>query len=207
MTPANFCTVSSLSNGSFSTLDDPAQNQPTTDAVGINDAGQIVGSYEDASGEHGFLRSGNIFVSIDDPSATNDGILETGTAALGINDAGEIVGEYDDASGSHGFLRTSGGLFGTLDAPLGKNTVANDINTAGQIVGSFEDTRGVEHGFLHFPGTPGAVGRFTFVDDPLATLGTNAIGINDAGQIVGSFRTGNKAFCSAAAPTLLSMIP
>src|SRR5262249_51923839 len=77
------------------------------------------------------------------------------------------------------------------DVPRGKNAVANDINKAGQIVGSFEDTSGVQHGFLQFPGAPGAVGRFTTLDDPLATLGTSASGINDAGQIVGSFQTSN----------------
>src|SRR5262249_58607615 len=75
-----------LSNGSFSTLDDPAQNQPTTDAFGINNVGQIVGSYNDASGKHGFLLSGNTFVPIDDPSADNNALIGTGTAALAIND-------------------------------------------------------------------------------------------------------------------------
>jgi probable HAF family extracellular repeat protein len=70
--------------------------------AGINDAGQIVGYYfDDASGhQHGFLYSGGIYITLDDPSATN------GTFAQGINNAGQIVGYYSNATGTHGFLLT-----------------------------------------------------------------------------------------------------
>jgi probable HAF family extracellular repeat protein len=70
-----------------------------TYARGINDAGQIVGLYEDSSGtQHGFLYSGGKYTTIDDPLGTVD------TAAFGINDAGQIAGYYQDSSGQHGFL-------------------------------------------------------------------------------------------------------
>ena len=61
--------------------------------MSINDLGQIVGYYDDASGHHGFLYSGGIYTTIDDPLATG------GTVATSINDLGQIVGYYDDASG------------------------------------------------------------------------------------------------------------
>ena len=103
-----------------------------TEAVGINDAGQIVGVYFDSSGaQHGFLDSGGTYTTLNDPvSGAYD------TVATGINDAGQIVGNYTDSSGTpHGFLY-SGGTYTTLDDPLGtEGTFADGINDLGQIVG------------------------------------------------------------------------
>jgi probable HAF family extracellular repeat protein len=53
----------------FTTLDDPLATNGT-DAFGINAMGQIVGLYEDASGNHGFLLSGGTYTTLDDPLAT-----------------------------------------------------------------------------------------------------------------------------------------
>src|SRR5262249_60421683 len=85
----------------------------TTLAFGINDMGQIVGDYQNASA-HGFLLSGGVYTPLDDPSATTG--TPTGTLARGINNFGQIVGIYFDASGAHGFLR-SGGNYITSDDP------------------------------------------------------------------------------------------
>jgi probable HAF family extracellular repeat protein len=66
-------------------------------ASGINNSGQIVGGYDDASGyAHGFLDTGGFFTTINVPGAST-------TYAYGINDSGQIVGGYDDA---YGFLAT-----------------------------------------------------------------------------------------------------
>jgi probable HAF family extracellular repeat protein len=85
----------------YLTLDDPLATN-VTGASGINDAGQIVGNYTDASGIHGFLYNGGSYSTFDDPFAP------TGTRAQGINGSGQIVGWYSNASGSnaHGFLLT-----------------------------------------------------------------------------------------------------
>src|SRR3954462_7359319 len=78
-----------------------------TTANGINASGQIVGSYQDASGTtHGFLYSGGAYATLDAPSAT-------ATVPRAINGWGQIVGTYTDASGTHNFL-FSGGSFTTL---------------------------------------------------------------------------------------------
>jgi uncharacterized membrane protein len=70
-----------------------------TVAFGINNAGQIVGLFSDATGGHGFFRdSGGLFTTLDVPGRP--------TFALGINDAGQIVGDFNDAAGTHGFLAT-----------------------------------------------------------------------------------------------------
>jgi probable HAF family extracellular repeat protein len=66
----------------YTTLDDAFQVGFTTGAMGINDAGQIVGGYTNAGGGHGFLYSGGTYTPIDDPLATK------GTGAAGINSVG-----------------------------------------------------------------------------------------------------------------------
>jgi probable HAF family extracellular repeat protein len=92
-----------LSGGVYTTFDDPDANQtfgaPGTDAGGINDAGQIVGTFVDSgSSRHGFLLDGGVFTTIDRPGA----VL---TEALGINSQGNIVGVFVDLAGvAHGFV-------------------------------------------------------------------------------------------------------
>jgi probable HAF family extracellular repeat protein len=76
-----------------------------TSAFGINDHGQIVGTYSGDTGVHGFLivtsAAGILASTIDVPGATL-------TTANGINNSGQIVGEYllDTADKGHGFLAT-----------------------------------------------------------------------------------------------------
>ena len=68
-----------------------------TDANSINDGGQIVGSYVDGAGTHGFfLDTDGTFTSLDFPGATR-------TVARGINNAGEIVGSYSIGGASYAF--------------------------------------------------------------------------------------------------------
>jgi len=109
----------------FTTLDDPLATNGT-DAFGINAMGQIVGLYEDASGNHGFLYGNGTYTTLDDPLASPGG---DGTSAFGINDLGQIVGSYSNASGNHGFV-LSGGTYTTLDDPLAtRGTFAQGITT------------------------------------------------------------------------------
>ncbi|MGH7153102.1 MAG: PEP-CTERM sorting domain-containing protein, partial [Acetobacteraceae bacterium] len=64
----------------------------STQALGINDLGEIVGDYVDASGVmHGFVDFGGHVTSINGPGAS-------ATTVNGINDRGQIVGFYTSAS-------------------------------------------------------------------------------------------------------------
>jgi uncharacterized membrane protein len=86
--------------GSFTTIDVPGAS--STHAAGINDSGQIVGYFVDATGTHGFfLDVGGSLTTIDVPGASD-------TFALGINNSGQIVGSFDssDAGPTKGFLAT-----------------------------------------------------------------------------------------------------
>jgi uncharacterized membrane protein len=113
----------------------------------INNTGQIVGRYDDATGGHGFLDNGGIFSPIDVPFAG-----AVGTNAAGINNSGQIVGDYLDGTGIHGFL-DNGEIFSTIDVPFAGviNTAAAGINDTGQIVGGYLDAAFVSHGFLATP--------------------------------------------------------
>jgi hypothetical protein len=120
-----------------------------TTAIGINDPGQVVGTYVDEKSDnrHGFLLSQGTYTTLDVPNA----VL---TVAQGINNAGVIVGLYVDTSGNqHGFV-LSKGVYSTVDVPpktFGTGTAVFSINAQGEIVGSYDDSDGVTHGYV---GTP-----------------------------------------------------
>lgn len=164
--------------GTFTTIDFPGAVDTVeccSAILNINDEGQIVGGYMDASGTgHGFLLKGGTFTTIDFPGAVY-------TEALGINARGRIVGEYVDATNlrSHGFLLTRRG-FSTIDPPGAINTFINWINQQGDMVGGYMDTGGSFHGLLV------SRGAFTTIDFPGAS-NTFGLGINSKGEIVGGY--------------------
>jgi hypothetical protein len=68
-----------------------------TQALGLNNEGQVVGDYVDGNGVmHGFLFDGMNYFSIDPPGST-------ATTINGINDQGQIVGFFVDPGNTIGF--------------------------------------------------------------------------------------------------------
>jgi uncharacterized membrane protein len=131
--------------------------------TGINNAGQIVG--RNSSG--GFLDTGGIFTTINDPSAPP----ALGSTVSGINNTGEMVGYYYSGVADPpyfplygpnvGFL-DDGGIFTTISDPLATDgTTPLGINDAGQIVGYYNDGA-VQYGFLATPETSTAPEPATF---------------------------------------------
>src|SRR5262249_60184692 len=85
---------------SFTTIDVPFSGVSETQAIGINNRGQIVGFYNDSTGTHGFVDDNGRFDTINVPIP---GAI--GTALNGVNDRGQIVGNYDTSGGlENGFL-------------------------------------------------------------------------------------------------------
>ena len=163
----------------FANISDPlaveTNNGPTgTIPSGINDAGQIVGSYQIANGEYeGFLESGGTFTTISDPLATG------GTVATAISAAGQIVGYYYTANGIYGFL-DSGGTFAQIADPSVRGEMRNVLwGSIMQARSLVITSSGGAYGFLDIGGV------FTTISDPLSPNSTTLGGINDAGQIVG----------------------
>ncbi len=97
------------SNGAFTTFALPGGPPVSLDNGGINNLGDIVGTYCDTArpclitlaGTHGFLMRAGAFTTIDIPGAK-------ATNATGINARGDIVGSYSDGSKFHGFLLSRG---------------------------------------------------------------------------------------------------
>ena len=95
--------------GRFVTVDAPGAGTsayqgtgcPSDCPVGLNDSGELTGSYFDTNyAQHGFVRSPNGALVSFDPSGS------AGTQPENINASGTIVGYYQDSLGAyHGFLR------------------------------------------------------------------------------------------------------
>ncbi len=182
--PVQVAPVAAVGSLTFTTLDFPGA--AFTQALGINNADQIVGVYTDSTGKsHAFLYSGGAFTTL---TINIPGVTITNSTAAGINNLGQIVG-YVDASGvTHGFL-LSGGTATTIDVPGANFTNPLGINDSGQIVGRYCSACffGIAAGFLFsggsfqtIPAAPGAL-----------FSATDAQGINNSGQIVGAFETGD----------------
>lgn len=113
----------------------------STQIRGMNDAGDMVGEYDDDSAEHGFVDIAGLITSIDYPGAIN-------TSFTDINNLGQAVGIYLDSDYyPHGFT-WSDGVFTPLDYPGSLGTELRGINDAGKIVGDTFDAT-TSHGFVY----------------------------------------------------------
>jgi probable HAF family extracellular repeat protein len=159
----------------FTTIDVP--NSYFTSAHGINDAGQIVGTYG-GKGVHGFLYSGGSYTTLDAPGGS------TGwTDAFGISASGQVVGAVHSSGGIRapvsGYLYQAGS-YTPINVPGAHSTLAFGISGSGQIVGTYSITN--QNGVGPFFGFLLSGGNYTTLG-----FGSNAElhGINNAGQMVG----------------------
>lgn len=135
--------------GSITTLTGPT-GATATEALGLNNEGQVVGQYTDASGStHGFLYNvaAGTYATIDDPNANGM------TVVNGINDLGQLVGFYLDASGNtDGMLADIPGTVATLDHPVGGSTIQVPADYAGVVLQGSSDVTLIDEQFGNVPG-------------------------------------------------------
>lgn len=139
------------SGGVYRTIDAPGAGVTQTYAAGINNSGQVAGTFYDGTKYKGFIEVGGVFTILDH--------YASGTYVYGINNLGDVVGYYEDAGQSGGvggaFVK-SGGVYTRIQNPDGFNgssTQAWGINDLGQIVGYYSpasDPNAV-YGFLATP--------------------------------------------------------
>ncbi len=146
-----------------------------TEAIGVNNAGEIVGSCIPRFTSQGFLSNGGTVTTIVDPSA-----VAGSTIPMAINTAGSIVGTYTNNKGQSLAFLDVNGVFSDIKAP---GTVAGSdaagINNLGQIVGMYHGVKGPWNGYFFDSVTL----KFKTIDVPGAGY-TWGQGINDSGLIV-----------------------
>jgi len=167
-------TPASPTSGSFTFTAINFPGATRTRAVGINNSGDIVGDYRDASGVfHGYLLSQGTFTPFDPPGSLR-------TRGIDINNSGIIGGHFLGSDKvEHSYLLDQGN-FTIFDFPGATFTALQGINARGQVVGGYNDSNGRQHGFLL------NAGNFTTIDFPGAA-DTAAAKINNSGQIVGNY--------------------
>jgi probable HAF family extracellular repeat protein len=162
----------------YVTFDSPSATGSTF-AEGINDAGNVVGSSEDAGGTHAFYKSGVVW--------TEYPVAPSGASSFAdaINDAGVTAGSYTSPSGLRPYYGDPSVSITAYIEPDGDfGAVATGVSKSGQLVGEYFNLTG-SHGYT------GTIGHFTTVSVPGATGVTTAYGINDKQGIVGNFIDGS----------------
>ncbi|MFZ0814714.1 MAG: glycoside hydrolase domain-containing protein [Candidatus Sulfotelmatobacter sp.] len=135
------------SNLQYSNVDYPGAM--VSQAFGINNLGQIVGTWEDTNYcDHGYLLSGGTYTSIDNPNTT---CANGGTALYGINDAGQMVGSYSNPGGQS-FVYYASKFYPNNPYTSSCCNLVNGINGDATVAG-FYSNNGVETGFTE-PGVP-----------------------------------------------------
>jgi len=132
-----------------------------TTVTGMNNAGQIVGSYTDAKGTHNFLRSveGSTYTTINLTGAA------PGTTTIGaINNVGQIAGTYTEASTGLGrcYLGSAdGSTFTPFDLPdFGPAFGPHGLNDNGEVSGAIvEVSASSAYGFVRLRGELSKVTR------------------------------------------------
>jgi uncharacterized membrane protein len=146
-----------------------------THVTDINDAGQMVGTYQVGLTEYGFIYDGTSYTTI-----TVDGASETN--AHSINNAGQIVGTYKDTNGNTFSFIYDGTDYTTIAVPGAEETFAFGINNNGQIVGLCDGMTFI------YDGT-----NYEIIDIPFSFIKND---INNAGEIVGNFIIGLGEFAN-----------
>ena len=172
-----FAQPDSISVEVLATFDYPGEGVSTS-AQGINDAGDIAGSYEVDGNTFSFVRysDGSFSEPIVEPNDA-DGF----TFARDINNLGTLAGSYGTADGeTHGFL-LSGNTFSEFDAPNSVSTYIYGLNDANDLVGVSYATD-VSFGMAY-----ARIGGNT-VTSILPNAKTSfAYGINNAQEVVGLY--------------------
>lgn len=162
-----------LSNGKYTSLDYPGAIGGTT-PYGINDAGVIVGNFDNGVVGQGFAYYNGKFVALKYPNSAQ-------TTASGVNRSEQIVGYYIDSRNTYHGFEWQNGTFTKIDAPNASQTLPVNINTAGDISGTYYDSAG-QHGFLLHNGT------YQTINVPGSNNTTSGAGLNDKDYVVGSYQ-------------------
>jgi len=123
-----------------------------TGVVKLDNKGEVIGFFNDSSGQHGYIRAADgTFTIINVPGAT-------ATVPIARQEDGTIVGNYDSTTGDipwRGFVRAPDGQFSDIVPPHDRRyTYLSSLSKAGWIAGTGErggPKRGDSFGFFRDP--------------------------------------------------------
>jgi probable HAF family extracellular repeat protein len=163
------------SNGTMHNINSPSLFPSGTEAYGINNSGEVVGTgYLTSSNFHVFLYTGGKMTDIGPTGAYQ-------ATAQAINTSGQIVGSYSLNSGASGTFLYTHGKMTIVPNPAGSSEALGlAINDSGEIAGTLYPTSGGSHAAKFSNGVWTDLGNFT------GAQGSEATAINASGQIVGT---------------------
>jgi probable HAF family extracellular repeat protein len=156
--------------------------QQSSAAASINGKGQVVGTFTDSTGTHGFVWDKGVVTQVDGPGASFTELVAINAKGIAAGDysgtapVGEVAFTYDTATGQQTVLNTDSG----------EGTYAAGINAGGTVVGLAE--RG---GDCEFCGFVAKGSKFRLLHAPGSPNGTFAVGIDQHGVVVGDYRARN----------------
>lgn len=175
----------------FTKINDPAAGFGTM-AFGINNAGTIVGSYDNA---HGFVYENGKFRTLDAPQRAGE---LPQTQLNGISNLGWIVGQVYTGGIWRGFW-IQNGKFHFVEAAGSTDSQATGINGRGDVVGCHDSQAGFVSFLVGNLGTSAEPGKFP-AEQKLVSC---ASAINYARVAVGSYSTMKNQFGFLAVPALM----
>jgi uncharacterized membrane protein len=161
--------ASAFAQGTYAQLDVPGAT--ATYGYGVNDNGDVSGSFQDAAGFHGFLFSGGTYTILNYPGGSD-------TTPQGINDMGQIVGYARLNSHFIGFLYDiPTASYTEINYPGSTATDLTCINNDGTMGGSFLSSTGLI-------GFELANSTYTMIL-PTNAVSSSVLGITDTAEFVG----------------------
>ncbi|SES75133.1 PEP-CTERM protein-sorting domain-containing protein [Nitrosospira multiformis] len=185
---------------------DPSENW--SEAVGINNAGQVIGNYPSyyVDPEQWFMRASSFITG-----PNSEGRQWLDFQATGVNDAGVVVGwDFPKQPFTSSWLIYPAAYSGVYDGGTERisGLLSFDsqaellaVNNSGQAVGVASGHAVL--GSLYYPSTP--PGLWTDIGALAGNYSSKAVGINEAGQIIGSYEANgvSHAFITNASATEL----
>jgi probable HAF family extracellular repeat protein len=164
------------SNGSMKNINSASLFPAGTEAWGINNSGQVVGTgYLSPGNFHVFLYSGRRMTDLGPPGSYQ-------ASATAINNLGQIVGGYSLASGGGGAFLYSSGKITQLPIPAGSWAVSPfAINDNGEIAGALYFNSGAPPHAASYSN-----GVWTDLGGIAGAISNLAKGVNISGQVVGT---------------------
>jgi len=170
--------------GVFTRINDPSAKIGTM-AYGINNAGTIVGTFDN---EQGFTYQNGAYRTLNAPQLAGE---PHQTQLNGINNLGAIVGQVFTDGIWRGFWITDNQIH-YVEAAGSVDSQANGMNGHGDIAGCHD----IQSGFVSFLATSG--GKYPAQQSVVSC----AAAINYARAVVGTYSTTSKSYGFLAAPAL-----